>query len=77
MPVEILVKADFIADLGGIEVDPGFGHVGFHFAQKVIVNGIVEGYILRITQVRFGFIFQVFTRLIAARRSGQVLAKVG
>jgi len=36
--VEILVEADFITDLGLIQVDPGFSHMRPHFPEEVVVD---------------------------------------
>jgi hypothetical protein len=36
--VEVFVEADLVADLGFVEVDPGFRDVGFDFAEEVVVD---------------------------------------
>ena len=70
--VEVFVEADFITNLGGIEVYPGFRYVGFHLSQEIPVNRVVEGYVLRIAQIRFRFVFDELTRCL-----GRVIAIVG
>jgi|GEM_PF-4612690 len=56
MPVEVLVEADFMADLGLIQIDPCFINMGAHFTLEIVVDIVLKRSIFRL-----GFCTTFFT----------------
>src|SRR5437899_1490283 len=57
--VEISSEGDLIAGFDGAGINPGVRHVGLDFAPEECLDaaGFEQRYLLRVTEVRVGFVF--------------------